>query len=82
MSKVMSVGEEKVMKSGWEKVIVVNDEMMEIMKEKCEWWMEIVDEKEDRIGSKCEMVRMRIGEYIVMGVECKGGWRVSGVKRW
>lgn len=72
----------KMMSGCWEKVIVVNEDMMEFMKKKCEWWVEVVDEKEDRVGSKCEMVRMRIGEYIVMGVECKGGWRVSGVKRW
>ena len=72
----------KMMSGCWEKVIVVNEDMMEFMKEKSEWWVEIKDVIEDVRGSKCEMVRMRIGEYIVMGVECKGGWRVSGVKRW
>ena len=66
----------------FERSIVISDKVMDVMRKKCEWCVEIKDEVEDVRGGKCEMVEMRMEEYVVMGVKCGSEWRVSGLKRW
>ena len=70
--------EERMMR----RVVDVGFEEFEEMKEICEWWREVRDEKEDGIRGYVEMVEMRMSDEVLWCVRRKDGWRVSMMVKW
>ncbi len=62
-------------------VVDVGFEEFEEMKEVCEWYREVRDEREDVVGGYVEMVEMRMSDEILWCVRRKDGWRVSRIGR-
>jgi hypothetical protein len=62
-------------------VVDVGFEEFEEMKEVCEWWREVKDEREDGVGGYVEMVEMRMSDEVLWCVRGKDGWRVSRMGR-
>lgn len=80
---VMSIEEKKRMmeERKMRNVVDVGFEEFEEMKEVCEWYREVKDEREDVIGRYVEMVEMRMSDEILWCVRRKDGWRVSRIGR-
>lgn len=62
-------------------VVDVGFEEFEEMKEICEWYREVRDEREDGIGGYVEMVEMRMSDEVLWCVKGKDRWRVSRMGR-